>query len=100
MVKSLDPSNQPPANESRTEARRFARDTWEVRVFITGRRESGSLVGHADLYRDGAYRCRITTANDHHDERLAMNSLEARAHAWIDAWNSRDHSGDTGFASL
>ena len=100
IVKTLDRTDGEPAKESRAEVRRLERDGWQARIFITGRRESGAMAGHADLYRAGLYSCRITTANDHRDEMPATNDLEARANAWIDDWNSREHSGDTGFVDL
>lgn len=87
-------------DQSNVEVRRFDRDAWEIRIFISGQRASGSLSGYADLYRDGSYKCRITTARDHRDARLMTDDLEARANAWVDEWLGREHTGDTGFVDL
>ena len=86
--------------ETGVEVQRFERDGWQVRVFIMGRLESGAVTGYVDLYRSGEYKCRITTARHNSDEQLAVVDLREKALRWIEDWNSREHSGDTGFVSL
>lgn len=87
--------------EPGNEARRFEHEGgWQGRIFITTQGGGGFVAGHADLYRADAYICRIVLARQFNDEWLATNALRAKAIDWIDDWNRREHSGDTGFSSL
>ncbi len=88
------------AGESGAEVHRFECDDWHARIFIIGRRENGAVAAHVDLYRAGKLICRLTTARHNSDEQLAVDDLADKAVKWIDDWNSREHSGDTGFLSL
>ena len=89
-----------PTDQSNDE-RRFGRSGgWQGRIRITGRGEYGFVAGHADLYRNGQYMCKIVLARQYIDAWLAANALHAKAIEWIEDWNRRDHAGDTGFSCL
>ena len=88
-------------NAARTEVRRFRyKNEWEGHIHITGRNEQGILAAHAELFRDAQFKCRIMVAQQFRDDKLATAALEEKAMQWMDDWNSRDHSGETGFTEL
>ncbi len=89
------------SSEPGTEQRRFEHEGgWQGRIFITTRGGGGFVAGHADLYRAEAYMCRIVLARQFNEEWLATNALQAKSIDWIDDWNRREHSGDTGFSNV
>ncbi len=84
-----------------TEVRRFAhRVGWEGHVHVLGRCAAGFVAGHADLYLENVYMCRIVLPRQFDDEWIAANVLQAKAVDWIEDWHRREHSGDTGFSEL
>ncbi|MBT2321481.1 hypothetical protein J7E62_03790 [Variovorax paradoxus] len=82
------------------EVKRFVHAGWEISVCLSVMGADGQAAGHADLWRDGAYLCRVALSGRFADEMQACEALEHKARDWVDDWNSRDHSGDTGFASI
>jgi hypothetical protein len=58
------------------------------------------LTCHADLHRDGKFICRMVVGKSFRDRAELLAAMERRAHAWIDDWEQRDHTGNTGFVQL
>lgn len=82
------------------EVKRFVYEAWEVRVCLEATAAEGQSSGHADLWRDGEHRCRVALTGRFPDAASACDALERKAKSWVDEWNSRDHTGETGFASM
>ncbi|MGK6307906.1 hypothetical protein [Variovorax sp. DT-64] len=82
------------------EVKRFMYEAWEVRVYLNGVALEEQAWGHADLWRDGEHKCRVALSGRFEDAASALDALERKAKAWVDDWKVRDHSGETGFASL
>jgi hypothetical protein len=83
-----------------TEVGRFEEGAWSVRIHFAGPRLDSPAVGHADVYRDGAYKCRLTLVGHRHDAAAATVALAERARGFINEWDSRGHTGNTAFADL
>jgi hypothetical protein len=82
------------------EVKRFVYEAWEVRVHLNAVAVEEQAWGHADLWRDGEHKCRVALSGRFEDAASAYDALERKAKAWVDDWKVRDHSGETGFASL
>ncbi|VTU17209.1 hypothetical protein SRS16CHR_01971 [Variovorax sp. SRS16] len=82
------------------EVKRIEHEGWEIRICLTAQPSEGQLAGHADLWRDGVHSCRIALSGHFPDAASACDALERKARDWISDWAARDHTGDTGFASL
>jgi hypothetical protein len=101
MTYALDPAFRDGPAMPPTVARRFQHaNHWEGRIHVTGRGKDGSVVAHAELFRASTFICRIALARQFDEEEQAVDALQAKAVDWMDDWNSRQHSGDTGFTSL
>lgn len=83
-----------------TEVGRFDDGPWNVRIHVVPARLDRPAASHADVYRDGVAKCRLTLVGHRHDPAAAAAALEARARAFIAEWSTRDHTGDTGLAEL
>jgi hypothetical protein len=83
-----------------TEVSRFDEGAWSVRVHVVQARLDSPAAGHADVYRDGVRKCRLTLVGHRHDPAAAAAALEVRARDFIREWSTRDHTGDTGLAEL
>lgn len=82
------------------EARRVTHLGWEIRISLSPARTEAQMAGHADLWRDGVHRCRIALSGHFPSADSACDALERKSHDWIADWNTRKHSGDTGFSDL
>jgi len=56
--------------------------------------------GVAELREGGVLRCRMLVSNLDRDRKLALDRVATRVEFWLAEWQSRDHSGSTGFADL
>lgn len=56
--------------------------------------------GVAELHEHGVLRCRMMLSNLDSDRRVALDRVATRVELWLAEWQSRDHSGTTGFADL
>lgn len=83
-----------------TEVGRFDDGPWTVRVHVVPARLDSPAASHADVYRDGVRKCRLTLVGHRQDPAAAATALEARARAFIEEWSTRPHTGDTGLAEL
>ena len=82
------------------EVKRLVHEGWEIRICLDAVMNEAQSAGHADLWRGGEHKCRIALTSRFVDAAGACDTLERKAKEWVDDWNSRDHSGDTGFARL
>ena len=83
-----------------TEISRFDDGAWSVRVHALPARLDHPAASHADVYRDGVQKGRLTLVGHRQEPAAAAAALEARARAFIREWSSRSHTGDTGLAEL
>jgi len=83
-----------------TEVSRFDEGPWTVRVHVVPTRRDGPVECHADVYREGRHKCRLTLVGHRHEPASAVAALEQRARVFIEEWSTRDHTGDTGLAEL
>jgi hypothetical protein len=56
--------------------------------------------GVCELHEGELLRCRMLLSNLDKDRRVALDKVSARVGLWLAEWQSRDHSGTTGFADL
>ena len=56
--------------------------------------------GVAELREGGVLRCRMLLSNLDCDRKVALDRVATRVEFWLAEWQSRDHSGTTGFADL
>lgn len=56
--------------------------------------------GVAELHEGGVLRCRMLLSNLDRDRKVALDRVATRVELWLAEWQSRDHSGSTGFADL
>ena len=82
------------------EVRCIERDTWKVRLYDTSSPSAEMHTCHADLRRDDKFICRMVVGRSFRDRDELLAAMESRAHAWIDDWERRDHTGNTGFVEL
>ena len=82
------------------EVKRFVYEAWDISICLEALAFEGQASGHADLWRDGEHKCRVALTGRFEDAARACDALERKAMAWVDEWKARDHSGETGFASL
>ncbi|MGJ7507413.1 hypothetical protein [Variovorax sp. GT1P44] len=59
-----------------------------------------SYSARAELFLDGAFRCRIARREALLEESQIVASLRDRAKAFIDDWRQRAHDADSEFAEL
>lgn len=83
-----------------TEVGRFDQGPWRVRIHVVPARGDSPVASHADVYREGVHKCRLTLVGHRHDPAAAAVALEGRARAFIEEWSTRAHTGDTGLAEL
>lgn len=62
--------------------------------------EGNPLGAFVELQLEGERKCRLSLLHAHADQQVVIEELRRRAHTWIDAWQRREHSGNTGFADL
>ena len=83
------------------DASRFEYRGWIVQIEVASSSNSGdSFAGHADLFHDGTYKCRVVLATSRADSTSARWALDSKARDFIDEWTMRPRSGDTGFQDL
>ena len=83
-----------------TEVGRFDDGPWRVRIHVVPARLDGPAASHADVYREGRHKCRLTLVGHRHEPASAVAALDQRARVFIEEWSTRDHTGDTGLAEL
>ena len=78
---------------------RFLPFDWTVEVHATPGAEGG-MHYFADLYRSGEPMCRIALSGTFTDPALAEEALWKRLKTWLNDYEMRPHSGDSGFHIL
>ncbi|MDM0110248.1 hypothetical protein QTH97_35535 [Variovorax sp. J22R24] len=73
----------------------FEYDGWQVVVELRGAAPDGVTSGHADLMWRTQHRCRIALAGPFRDDASALEALEVKARAFIDAWDGHSASDAT-----
>lgn len=56
--------------------------------------------GVAELREGGVLRCRMMLSNLDRDRKVALDRVATRVELWLAEWQTRDHSGTTGFVDL
>ncbi len=64
------------------------------------RGDDGFHGGTAELFEGDAARCRMQLSHLDRDRQVALARVATRIGLWLVEWQSRDHSGNTGFADL
>lgn len=64
------------------------------------RGEDQAYGGVAALHEGGVLRCRMLLSNLDSDRQVALDRVATRVELWLAEWQSRAHSGSTGFADL
>ncbi len=72
---------------------------WRFSLRLT-RGEDGFHGGVSELHEGEQLRCRMMLSNLDRDRQVALEKVAARLEHWLAEWQSRDHSGSTGFADL
>jgi hypothetical protein len=72
---------------------------WTFSLQLT-RGDDLSHGGVAQLHENGALRCRMLLSNLDGDRQVALDRVATRVELWLAEWQSRDHSGSSGFADL
>jgi hypothetical protein len=62
--------------------------------------EDQTYGGVAELREGGVLRCRMLLSNVDRDRKAALDRVATRVELWLAEWQSRDHSGSTGFVDL
>ena len=78
----------------------FDHADWHCDIELTDTAGDGCLAGHADLFRNGGFICRVVLAGRFSEPASAADALESKARSVIAGWDARDHSGDTDFSAL
>lgn len=86
--------------ETRAADHHFQYKGWSVAVHLSGKTDEGIVTGHAALVLAGVPKCRISLAAPHRDGAGAISALARMARAFIDDWQEREHTGETGFTAL
>ena len=87
------------ANQGHPDASRFLPFEWTVQVEETLAGDGG-IHYVADLYRSGELMCRIGLSGTFSERALAEEALWRRLKTWLEDYEMRPHSGDTGFQIL
>jgi hypothetical protein len=72
---------------------------WTFDLQLT-RGEDQTHGGVAELREGGVLRCRMLLSNVDRDRKVALDRVATRVELWLAEWQSRDHSGSTGFVDL
>ncbi len=78
----------------------FDHGDWHCDIELTGTTGEGYWAGHAELFRNGGFKCRVVLAGRFSDALVASTALERKARNVIDEWDARDHTGDTSYSAL
>jgi hypothetical protein len=78
----------------------FEYDGWNVQIMLAWDSFARRYSARAELFLDGAFRCRISLRDAIVDEGEIISSLRERATAFIDDWRRRAHDADSEFAEL
>lgn len=78
----------------------FDYDGWNVQIMLAWDSFARSYSARAELFLDGAFRCRIALRDVLVDESQIVSSLRERSKAFIDDWRQRAHDADSEFAEL
>lgn len=78
----------------------FDHEDWHCDIELTGTTADGYWAGHAELFRNGGFKCRVVLAGRFANPASAADALEGKARSVIDGWDARDHSGNTKFSAL
>ena len=73
---------------------------WLMRFHSVASPDGSALGAYVELLRDGERKCRLSLLHSHADQAVVIEELRRRAMNWIEAWQRREHSGNTGFADL
>lgn len=87
------------ANEGHPDASRFLPLEWTVQVEETVAADGG-VHYVADLYRSGELMCRISLNGTFSERAIAEEALWRRLKVWLEDYEMRPHSGDSGFQIL
>ncbi|WP_162591733.1 hypothetical protein [Variovorax sp. PBL-E5] len=80
-------------------SRLFWTPGWDVELLdIAGIGEMRSY--HADVRKDGELMCRIALAGQFGSRAAAHSAVPERLRAWLRDYESRPHTGDSGFQIL
>lgn len=79
---------------------RFHYQGWRVLVYVWWDLSDRRFAGRAELYRQGAFRCRIALGKNFENVEEAVDSLRSRARAFITDWERRVHNSDSEFSEL
>ena len=93
------PHRRPVMRGRRPGASRFIPPEWTVEIQGAPSVDDGQHY-FADLYRSGELMCRIVLSGTFSDRELAEEALWARLRAWLEDYEMRPHSGDSGFQIL
>jgi hypothetical protein len=77
----LDRSGASVANKASHE---FEYEGWKVRVELDAAHANGVVSGHADLYDQAIFKCRLSLTGTHRDGAAAILALAGRARSLID----------------
>ncbi len=69
-------------------------------MHLSGMTDEGVVTGHAALQLVDVPKCRISLAGPHRDGAGAISALGRMTRAYIDDWQEREHTGETGFTAL
>lgn len=95
----------PPNVDSRTalpedhDGTRFLPAQWTMNMLAVPE-TGGGIHCVADLYREGALVCRIALSGTFSCIGSAEDALWKRLRTWLDEYETRPHSGDSGFTVL
>ena len=93
------PLHERMSNSTLARATRFISPEWTVCVHADPGVDGGAHY-HADLHRSGELVCRIALSGTFHDREQAEDALWTRLKTWLEDYESRPHSGDSGFQIL
>ena len=79
-------------------AARFLPPEWTVQVQTAPGAEGPRF--SADLYRSGEMMCRIALSGTFSSSEVAEEALWSRLQSWLKDYESRPHSGESGFQIL
>ncbi|MDM0073903.1 hypothetical protein QTH90_05890 [Variovorax sp. J2P1-59] len=78
----------------------FEHDGWNVHILLAWDSFERRYMGRAELFLEGAFRCRIALRDGFATEEEMIASLRDRAIGFITDWRRREHNADSEFAEL
>lgn len=75
-------------------------DGWDIRIILGWDSFDRRYVGRAELFLQGAFRCRIALREAHSTDEEVIAYLRDRATGFIADWQRREHNADSEFAEL